>query len=105
MSRGRTRDFAVPVDELYPYFSGVQSYRELPATLCGQVAHFFRHYKDLEPGKLGQYGPLGRYRRGGSTDQGGNRPRAELTIGPPGIPGVAFRARMIEGDDRWQRES
>jgi inorganic pyrophosphatase len=42
---------AVPVDALHPYFSGVQSYRDLPPILRDQIAHFFRHYKDLEAGK------------------------------------------------------
>lgn len=42
---------AVPVDELHPYYRGVRSYRDLPGILCDQIAHFFRHYKDLEPGK------------------------------------------------------
>ncbi|MBV8337182.1 MAG: inorganic diphosphatase [Alphaproteobacteria bacterium] len=42
---------AVPVDELHPFYSGVNSYRDLPTILCDQIAHFFRHYKDLEEGK------------------------------------------------------
>jgi Inorganic pyrophosphatase len=41
----------VPVDELHPYFSGIASYRDLPAILIEQIAHFFGHYKDLEKGK------------------------------------------------------
>jgi inorganic pyrophosphatase len=42
---------AVPVDTLHPFYSGVKSYRDLPATLTDQIAHFFQHYKDLEKGK------------------------------------------------------
>lgn len=42
---------AVPVDELHPFYSGVASYKDLPPILCDQIAHFFRHYKDLEEGK------------------------------------------------------
>jgi inorganic pyrophosphatase len=42
---------AVPVDDLHPFYAGVRSYRDLPANLCAQIAHFFRHYKDLESGK------------------------------------------------------
>ena len=42
---------AVPVDALHPYYSNVRSYRDLPPILCDQIAHFFRHYKDLEAGK------------------------------------------------------
>ena len=29
----------------------MRSYRDLPPILCDQIAHFFRHYKDLEAGK------------------------------------------------------
>jgi inorganic pyrophosphatase len=42
---------AVPVDKLHPFYSGVKSYRDLPAILTEQIAHFFQHYKDLEKGK------------------------------------------------------
>jgi inorganic pyrophosphatase len=42
---------AVPVDALHPFYSGVGSYKDLPPILCDQIAHFFRHYKDLEQGK------------------------------------------------------
>ena len=42
---------AVPVDSLHPFYTGVKNYDELPAILTQQVAHFFQHYKDLEPGK------------------------------------------------------
>ena len=42
---------AVPVDKLHPFYSGVRWYKDLPGTLCEQIVHFFRHYKDLEKGK------------------------------------------------------
>jgi inorganic pyrophosphatase len=42
---------AVPVDQLHPFHAGVKSFTDLPPILCEQIAHFFRHYKDLEPGK------------------------------------------------------
>lgn len=42
---------AVPVDKLYPSYSGVRNYQDLPAILLDQIAHFFEHYKDLEKGK------------------------------------------------------
>jgi len=42
---------SVPVDALHPYYSEVTSYRGLPKILREQIAHFFQHYKDLEPGK------------------------------------------------------
>jgi inorganic pyrophosphatase len=48
---GDEKILAVPVDKLHPYFSNVSSYRDLPEVLRDQVAHFFRHYKDLEKGK------------------------------------------------------
>jgi inorganic pyrophosphatase len=42
---------AVPADALHPYYTGVRSYEDLPEILREQIAHFFNHYKDLEPGK------------------------------------------------------
>ncbi len=42
---------AVPVDKLHPYYTDVESYRQLPEILLEQIAHFFEHYKDLEPDK------------------------------------------------------
>lgn len=42
---------AVPVDRLHPFYTGVESYTDLPPILTEQIAHFFQHYKDLEKGK------------------------------------------------------
>jgi inorganic pyrophosphatase len=42
---------AVPVDALHPFYTNVRSYEDLPPILRDQIAHFFAHYKDLEPGK------------------------------------------------------
>jgi inorganic pyrophosphatase len=42
---------AVPVDALAPFYADIRSYRDLPPIMCEQIAHFFRHYKDLEKGK------------------------------------------------------
>jgi len=42
---------AVPVEELYPFYKDVTSYKDLPAVFCEQISHFFAHYKDLEKGK------------------------------------------------------
>jgi inorganic pyrophosphatase len=42
---------AVPVDALHPFYTGVTSHEDLPAILRDQIAHFFRHYKDLEKNK------------------------------------------------------
>jgi inorganic pyrophosphatase len=48
---GDEKILAVPVDALHPFYTGVQSYKDLPAIMCEQMAHFFQHYKDLEKGK------------------------------------------------------
>lgn len=42
---------AVPVDDLHPFYTGLSTYRDLPTVMLDQIAHFFRHYKDLEKGK------------------------------------------------------
>ena len=48
---GDEKVLAVPVDALHPFYAGVDSWRSLPAILTEQIAHFFKHYKDLEKGK------------------------------------------------------
>jgi inorganic pyrophosphatase len=42
---------AVPIDKLNPFYTNVRSHNDLPKLLLDQIAHFFLHYKDLEPGK------------------------------------------------------
>jgi inorganic pyrophosphatase len=42
---------AVPTAKIYPHYSTVNNYSELPPLLCERIAHFFEHYKDLEEGK------------------------------------------------------
>ncbi|MDE2259928.1 MAG: inorganic diphosphatase [Betaproteobacteria bacterium] len=42
---------AVPVDKLCNIYRVIQSPRDLPELTLSQIAHFFEHYKDLEPGK------------------------------------------------------
>ncbi|OUR76359.1 inorganic pyrophosphatase [Alphaproteobacteria bacterium 46_93_T64] len=41
----------VPVDSLHPYYSNIGNYTDLRSVLLDQIAHFFEHYKDLEPNK------------------------------------------------------
>ncbi len=52
---------AVPVDALNPFYRDVKTYEGMPPLLLQQIAHFFSHYKDLEPGKgasVGEWAPL-----------------------------------------------
>jgi inorganic pyrophosphatase len=42
---------AVPIDKLTSLYREVKSFRDLPRELVDRIAHFFEHYKDLEPGK------------------------------------------------------
>lgn len=42
---------AVPIDKLSGMYRAIQSPRDLPELATRQIAHFFEHYKDLEPGK------------------------------------------------------
>jgi inorganic pyrophosphatase len=46
-----TKILAAPIDRLTPLYSSIQSPRDLPQVTLAQIAHFFEHYKDLEPGK------------------------------------------------------
>lgn len=42
---------AVPADRLSPLYRDVRVPKDLPVALLERIAHFFAHYKDLEPGK------------------------------------------------------
>lgn len=42
---------AVPVEKLSSLYKTVHSVQDLPTLTLAQIAHFFEHYKDLEPGK------------------------------------------------------
>ena len=46
-----TKLLAVPINKLTPLYSGMRSYRDVPASTLAQIAHFFEHYKDLELNK------------------------------------------------------
>jgi len=46
-----TKLLTVPIEKLTPLYRHVQSARDLPELTLSQIAHFFAHYKDLEPGK------------------------------------------------------
>jgi inorganic pyrophosphatase len=56
-----TKLLAVPIDKLSPLYRHVTTPRDLPEVVTAQIAHFFQHYKDLEPGKwveiVGWLGP------------------------------------------------
>jgi len=49
---GDAKLLAVPVDALTTMYRDIQSPRDLPQLTLDQIAHFFAHYKDLEPGKF-----------------------------------------------------
>lgn len=42
---------AVPTPSTNPQYKNIKSYKDLPELQVAQIAHFFEHYKDLEPGK------------------------------------------------------
>jgi inorganic pyrophosphatase len=48
---GDAKILAVPIDKLTGLYRSIQSPRDLPEITTRQIAHFFEHYKDLEPGK------------------------------------------------------
>ena len=48
---GDEKIIAVPTDALHPFYTNIRTYEDLPLTLLDKIAHFFQHYKDLEPGK------------------------------------------------------
>jgi inorganic pyrophosphatase len=48
---GDEKLLCVPLDALAPFYAGITTYTDFPKNLIDQIAHFFAHYKDLEPGK------------------------------------------------------
>jgi len=48
---GDAKILAVPIDKLSSLYRAIESPRDLPEIQLSQIAHFFEHYKDLEPGK------------------------------------------------------
>ena len=48
---GDEKIIAVPTPKLTKRYEKVFNYTDLPGITLDQVAHFFEHYKDLEPGK------------------------------------------------------
>ena len=48
---GDAKILAVPVDKLSSLYRSIESPHDLPEIQLAQIAHFFAHYKDLEPGK------------------------------------------------------
>jgi inorganic pyrophosphatase len=48
---GDAKILAVPIDKLSSLYRSIQSPSDLPEGTTRQIAHFFEHYKDLEPGK------------------------------------------------------
>jgi inorganic pyrophosphatase len=50
---------AVPSPKLTRRYENVTEYNQLPAITLEQIAHFFEHYKDLEPGKWVKIGDWG----------------------------------------------
>jgi inorganic pyrophosphatase len=48
---GDAKLIAVPIKKQCPTYDTVESTADLPQILLDQIAHFFEHYKDLEPGK------------------------------------------------------
>ena len=48
---GDSKTLAVPVDALTDLYRNVHEPEDMPELRTKQIAHFFEHYKDLEPGK------------------------------------------------------
>ena len=48
---GDSKILACPVDALTDLYQDVRAPEDIPELRTKQIAHFFEHYKDLEPGK------------------------------------------------------
>jgi inorganic pyrophosphatase len=56
---GDEKVIAVPSSHLTQRYDGIHNFSDLPEITLKQVAHFFEHYKDLEPGKWVKIGEWG----------------------------------------------
>jgi inorganic pyrophosphatase len=58
---GDEKILAVPIDKITPVHKAVRTYKDVPELDLARIAHFFEHYKDLEPDKwvkvIGWEGP------------------------------------------------
>jgi inorganic pyrophosphatase len=48
---GDEKILAVPIDKITPVHRAVRTYKDVPELDLARIAHFFEHYKDLEPDK------------------------------------------------------
>jgi len=48
---GDEKILAVPIDKRSSLYRAIETHRDLPEIQLAQIAHFFQHYKDLEPKK------------------------------------------------------
>jgi inorganic pyrophosphatase len=46
-----TKLLAVPLNKLTSLYADIKSYQDVQKNTLDQIAHFFEHYKDLEPNK------------------------------------------------------
>jgi inorganic pyrophosphatase len=56
---GDEKLLAVPETKTSPFYADVMEGEDLPAIVRQQIAHFFTHYKDLEPEKWTRVGTWG----------------------------------------------
>jgi inorganic pyrophosphatase len=69
---GDAKILAVPIDRLSSLYRAITCPDDLPEIQLAQIAHFFEHYKDLEPGKW--------VRLAGWTGPGEARHEIELSV-------------------------
>jgi inorganic pyrophosphatase len=48
---GDEKILAVPIDKITPLHRSIKTYKDVPEIDLARIAHFFEHYKDLEPNK------------------------------------------------------
>jgi inorganic pyrophosphatase len=65
---------AVPVDELNPYYDGIEELTDVPEILREQIDHFFSPLPGAGEGKMGQGHRVGRSQFGAKADRRQNRP-------------------------------
>ena len=91
---------AVPIDKITQVNRNVRTYQDIPEIDLARIAHFFEHYKDLEPNKWVKVQGLGRAGAGAPADPGGHRARqgqaqADRRIALTGPAGASARVAEL----------
>ena len=88
---------AVPIDKISQINRNVRTYQDIPEIDLARIAHFFEHYKDLEPDKWVKVQGWEGTESGAPADPRGHRAREEQAqdCRLEALTGAPLRSRSI----------